>query len=140
MKEILEINKCPNCGGRMEARGSIAHCLFCDSEFSLGTVSAEPKKEKSEKKKSGSKEGFNKPEWFDYRVKFGNLCKGGDTREAMREFSHCCDELGTSESIIKYIKRELAGPSGIYYEKHKPDKMNAFINRAIDETMERDND
>ena len=132
MKKILEINKCPNCGGRMEARGSIAHCLFCDSEFSLGDVSTESEVEEAPvKKKSAGGEGFNKPEWFDYRVEFKKLCKGHDTKEAMKEFSRCCDELGTSASIIKYIQRELAGESGIYYEKHKPDKMNAFINKAM---------
>ena len=132
MKQVLEINKCPNCGGKTEVRGHKMVCLFCDSEFELDGVDGDGSENAGEKKgKKNAGEGFNKPEWFDYRVEYKKLLKGHDTKEAMREFSHCIDDLETSESIEKYIKKEMAGENGIYYEKHKPEKLKAFLGKPM---------
>ena len=147
MKRIVEATKCPNCSGKLEktADGLRMICPYCNSEFELidtdddkpAKPAAEPEKsveepaktaeESKPQKKNAAEPGFNKPEWFEYRIEYKKLLKGHDSKEAMKEFSHCIDELGTSEAIIKYIKRELSDESGICYKGHKEDKLNAFI-------------
>lgn len=154
MKKLVEASKCPNCTGRLEKSedGLKMICPYCMSEFELiddEVDKNEVKPEKEDKandtdktvkevdskkaednkngKKTNSEEGFNKPEWLDVRVEFKKLCKGRDSKDAMKTFAYCINELGTSEAIIKYIKRELSDESGIYYEKHKEEKLKQFL-------------
>ena len=141
MKKLLEASKCPNCSGRLEKSedGLKMICPYCSSEFDLiddderkdveKAVEEEPEKAEEEKpkKKATTDDGFKKPEWFDYRVEFKKLLKGHDSKEAMNAFAYCINELGTSEAIIKYIKRELSDENGIYYEKHKEEKLKQFL-------------
>ena len=150
MKRIVQINQCPNCGGRLEQgdRPGILRCISCDSEFETeyvgpsgaeeaaaeeakgeaGETKPEAPAEKPKKAASGE---FTKTDWYEYRVEYNKLCKGHDSKDCMKTFVHCCNELGTSESIIKYIKRELSDVGGICYKGKKEDKMNAFLNKSI---------
>ena len=135
MKTVVEINKCPNCGGKLERteKENILRCPSCDSEFEAAEMESEEESSETEKKskKVDPDSAFTKTAWFDYRVEYKKLLKGPDSREAMNTFVHCINDLGTSEEILKYIKKELSGISGLCWEKHKEDKMNAFINKAI---------
>lgn len=139
MKKIIEINKCPNCSGKLEKtdKPNIVRCIFCDSEFEVEAEEEAEVEEKAEaadetveesKPKKAVEDGFKKPEWFEYRVEFKKLLKGHDSKEAMNAFAYCTNELGTSEAIIKYIKREIIDDSGIYHKGHKAEKLNAFLN------------
>lgn len=142
MKKIVEVNRCPNCGGRLEktAKANILRCISCDSEFETEeeeTAKEAPAeapaetKEKKPAKKTDEENPFTKTEWFDYRTEYKKLIKGHDSKEAVKTFVHCVNDLGTSEEIIKFIKRELVEVSGICYKGKKEDKMNNFINKSI---------
>ena len=139
MKKIVEVNKCPNCGGKLEKTGkyNILRCISCDSEFETeeeAPVAAEAPAESEEKKPAKKADGenpFTKTEWFDYRTEYKTLIKGHDSKEAVKTFVHCINDLGTSEDIIKFIKRELVEIPGICYKGKKEDKMNNFINKSI---------
>ena len=142
MKKLVEASKCPNCSGRLEKSedGLKMICPYCSSEFDLVDDEEEKKadkvakeeveeevEEEKPKKKAAPEDGFKKPEWFDYRVEFKKLLRGKDAKDVMNTFAYCINELGTSEAIIKYIKRELADESGIYFEKHKEEKLKQFL-------------
>ena len=71
---------------------------------------------------------FTKFEWFDYRTKFKKLINGHDSKDALRTFVYCTNELGNSEDIIKYIKRELIDESGLYCKENKEEKLIVFLN------------
>lgn len=149
MKRIVQINQCPNCGGRLEQGGrpGILRCISCDSEFETeydngGEESAnaaeDAKTEEAAKEKVSVKEEkkqtlgeFCKTEWFEYRVEYKKLCKGHDSKDCMKTFVHCCNELGNSEAIVKYIKRELSDVSGICCKGKREEKMDAFVGKAI---------
>ncbi len=134
MKKIVEMLKCPNCNGKLENtdKPDIMRCPYCGTEFETeGSEEVEQvEKEPAAKKKADVEDGFKKTEWFDYRVEYKKLLKGKDSKEAMKAFAYCTNELGTSEEIIKYIKREMV-EAGVYYKGKKEEKMEAFINKAI---------
>ena len=135
MKKIVEMLKCPNCNGKLENTDNpdIMRCPYCGTEFEVEGSEEEVKQVEEEpltKKKADVEDGFKKTEWFDYRVEYKKLLKGKDSKEAMKAFAYCTNELGTSEAIIKYIKRELV-EAGVYYKGKKEEKMEAFINKAI---------
>lgn len=132
---VSEINKCPNCGGQLEETEdeSILRCSSCDSEFDSGSfVKPAP---------GGANyagDGFTKTEWFDFRVAYKALLKGSEAKTILGTFAYCVNELGTSEAIIKYIKREMSDVAGICYEHHNEEKMKAFIKRAAKDSLEPD--
>ena len=138
MKKIVEMYKCPNCQGKLEKTddANVLRCMFCGTEFE--TEDSEPeevevkeeevKEEALPKQKMETDDGFTKFEWFDYRTKFKKLLTGHDTKDAMRTFAYCTNELGSSEAIIKFIKRELIDECGIYCKEHKEEKLTAFLN------------
>ena len=154
MKKIVEVYKCPNCNGKLEKTDNpnIMCCPYCGTEFETEDVTEEgnakeeapkeeaveketPKEKKEENKPAKAGEpGFNKPEWFEYRVEYKKLLKGKDSKEAMKTFSYCIDELGTSEAILKYIKREIIDEAGIYCKGHKEEKLTAFLKPLSAET------
>ena len=70
--------------------------------------------------------------------KYKKLLKGKDSKEAMKTFSYCIDELGTSEAILKYIKREIIDEAGIYCKGHKEEKLTAFLNKAMKGQVDKD--
>ena len=63
-----------------------------------------------------------RPEKVEYRVEYKKLCKGHDSKDCMKTFVHCCNELGNSEAIVKYIKRELSDVSGICCKGKREDR------------------
>ncbi|MBO4902312.1 MAG: hypothetical protein J5518_05915 [Lachnospiraceae bacterium] len=143
MKKIVEMNKCPNCGAKLEStdRPNILRCASCDSEFTTEDVAEERTEEVSEDpvaKKAHTGEGFTKTEWFEYRIDYKSLAKGSEGKEMLSTFVYCINELGTSEAIIKYIRRELGNITGVCHEGHRADKMDAFIHRAIKGALEAD--
>ncbi|MBP5528797.1 MAG: hypothetical protein J6X80_01995 [Lachnospiraceae bacterium] len=132
MKKIVEMYKCPNCSGKLEATDDpgIMRCMFCGTEFGVEEAEAEEEEveEALPKQKMETEDGFTKFEWFDYRTKFKKLINGHDSKDALRTFVYCTNELGTSEAIIKYIKRELIDESGLYCKENKEEKLIAFLN------------
>ncbi len=123
------------CGGTVEAvRGKKqAKCPYCDSVFDMSDEIARIKRINGQIKqmKHNQEKYFNKPEWFDYQVKSQSLIKGNDTKEALKAFTHCIDDLGNSDAIINYIKTEMPAGTGIYHEGNKPDKFNAFLKKPM---------
>ena len=133
MMRIVDVSKCPNCGGVLDLinGGRAAKCQYCDSEFEIERA-ASANESAAGKPKKEIKSAFNKPEWFDYQVDYKKLiflATNGD--EIMHLFDHCVSELGTSDAIIEYIKSEMPDDTGIYHDRHKPDKLNMFIKKAM---------
>ncbi len=152
MKTVVEINKCPNCGGKLEKteQENIYRCPSCDSEFEAADISQpvsdEADHEEADQETSVDPKGFkpdpdtafSKTAWFDYQTTYKKLLKGPDSKEAMSAFVYCINELGTSEKILKYIKTELVDIDGLYWENHKEEKLNNFIKRSIKGTVSAD--
>ncbi|MBR3638620.1 MAG: hypothetical protein IKN45_11975, partial [Lachnospiraceae bacterium] len=65
MKKMYEVNKCPNCSGRLEKSedGRKLVCPFCSSEFEPeDEISEEPKKEEVKEEPSEKEEPAEKKE------------------------------------------------------------------------------
>lgn len=151
MKKIVQINQCPNCGGRLERTdvANILRCMSCDSEFETEDTDAgkeesvvESKNTQKEQEDTTDASGkgkenkpadseFSKTEWFEYRTEYKKLLKGKDAKDCMKAFVECTNEIGNSAGIVKYVKRELSEAAGNCYSGHKEEKMNAFLTKAI---------
>ncbi len=81
-------------------------------------------------------EGFNKPEWFDYQMSYMAQKSSPYSEEAMQSFKHCIDDLGTSESIINYLKTALPADPGVYHEGNQPELMEKFAKKYAKKFME----
>ena len=137
MSKILEVNKCPNCSGKLvrSEDGLRLVCPFCGSEFEPEDSKEELKKEnetarvektKEEKKEETKEEAakekkgkeaestsdWGRDEWFEARVPSKKLAKGTNSKKVINCFVKCA-ELGSSEKILKYIRTDLKKGSGV---------------------------
>ncbi|MBQ6639310.1 MAG: hypothetical protein IJH82_11805 [Lachnospiraceae bacterium] len=156
MKKMYEVNKCPNCSGRLEKSedGRKLVCPFCSSEFEPeDEISEEPTKEEAvkeepsekeepaekkepEKKKEEKEEGgkatldWGNDAWFEARIPTRKVIKGSSSRQVIECFVKCVGELKTSEKILKYIKTDLKKGTGVAMPGMNDDKLNAFVKRV----------
>ena len=149
MSRILEVNRCPNCSGRLEKSedGLKLICPFCSSEFELAEPEEsskeevkepvkENKKEKEEKPKEEQKAGgestsdWGNDDWFEARIPAKKLSRGTNSKKVIKAFVYCAGTLKTPEKILKYIKTDLEKGSGIGMPGENEAKLNAFVNRV----------
>jgi len=147
MAKIVEINKCPNCAGKLEKDEDkrIMYCPSCGSEFA---IEEEIEKEKNSKAKQGKTtkektasqktakkqkeipDAFTKTEWFNYQTEYKELIKAKEAEKGMKEFVYCINELGESEKIMAYIKDNLMQVSEICCKGRNEDKMLNFAKKV----------
>ena len=130
MKNMQEMNKCPNCEGKMKkVAGNRYTCPFCGSEFEFDDEQNDSA-DAPEKKKESSGDEFSKTDWFDFNVTYKELLKGPDSKKVMSSFVHCLNECGTVESILAYIQKVGVKCRGLGMPGYHEDMMEKYAKRV----------
>lgn len=92
----MELNKCPNCSGKLELSASKKKmiCGFCGSEFAV-----------DEKTKSTIEEGFADNDWFVYEWDYEKI-RNSKLSETVTAFLRALNEFGSSSSKIEGFMRD----------------------------------
>ncbi len=124
MRKLVEINVCPNCGGKVkEIEGGVFVCENCRSEFEVENNDPETAKERDDN-------AFCNPDWFVCTVPEKKLHKGPCSRKMLETFIHCVDEIKDSGEILKYLRTKTREPSAACTKDNHPEWFQAFVKRA----------
>ena len=91
----MELNKCPNCNGKLELASSRKRmiCPYCGSEFTLDDTT---------KEEIGDNPIHN--DWFIYEWDYQKLTENPKCSEPVTAFVRALNEFGSSEKIEQYMR------------------------------------
>ena len=133
MRTLVGIDKCPNCGGKLNKDRNILKCEYCDYTFKI-----EGSKDMSAAIGKAD-DGFIKTDWFDFQVQLKKLQRGPDSKKTLKSFNYCINELGTAEYIRDYISQSILPDYGLYAPGIKEDKLDPFLKRLDGKVTRKDN-
>ncbi|MCR4688482.1 MAG: transposase [Saccharofermentans sp.] len=116
----MELNKCPNCSGRLELAPNRRRmvCPFCGGEFAL--------------EDADRKEDPNCPiykDWFIYEWNYKLLRKEPKYKEFVQPFVRTLNEYDSSDAIEKYMRDYLMNFDELSAPGIREDKMQGVVNR-----------
>lgn len=122
----MELNKCPNCSGKLELSSSRTRlvCPFCGSEFSL---------DETTKKEVGDNPIFK--DWFIYEWDYQKLMDNPKCNTCVSAFIRTLNEYKTSADIEKYMRDYLMTFDEISAPGIRENKL-ADISRRLAGSME----
>ncbi|MBR2524625.1 MAG: hypothetical protein IKE53_09360 [Clostridiales bacterium] len=116
----MELNKCPNCSGKMEpsANRTKMICPYCGSEFAMDDAT----------KEAIGKEPVNK-DWFIYEWDYGKLSEDPVTKTAVSAFVRTLNDYDSSSEVEKYIRDYLMHYDEISAPGLREEKMKGIMSR-----------
>ena len=91
----MEINRCPNCSGKLELSISKKKltCPFCGSEFTV-----------DEETRSAISEGFAEKDWFIYEWDYAKIKAVPQLYMSVSSFLRALNDFGSASKIEEYMK------------------------------------
>lgn len=110
----MEINRCPNCSGKLELSTSKTKmtCPFCGSEFTV-----------DEKTKAANSEGFAEKDWFIYEWDYNKIKANSQLYTCVSSFIRAINDFGSASKIEEYMKNYLMKYDEISAPGIREDKM-----------------
>lgn len=116
----MELNKCPNCSGKLEpssGRNKMV-CPFCGSEFAMDDKT----------KEALGKEPINK-DWFIYEWDYDKLKGNSNFAATINSFVNTLNEYKSSSEVEKYMRDYLMRFDEISAPGLREEKMSGIIAR-----------
>ena len=116
----MEINRCPNCSGKLELSTSKTKmtCPFCGSEFTV-----------DEKTKAANSEGFAEKDWFIYEWDYNKIKANSQLYICVSSFLRAINDFGSASKIEEYMKNYLMKYDEISAPGIREDKMRGIRSR-----------
>ena len=116
----MEINRCPNCSGKLELSTSKTKmtCPFCGSEFTV-----------DEATKAANSEGFAEKDWFIYEWDYNKIKANSQLYTCVSSFIRAINDFGSASKIEEYMKNYLMKYDEISAPGIREDKMRGIRSR-----------
>ena len=110
----MEINRCPNCSGKLELSTSKTKmtCPFCGSEFTV-----------DESTKATIADGFAEKDWFIYEWDYNKIKANSQLYTCVSSFIRAINDFGSASKIEEYMKNYLMKYDEISAPGIREDKM-----------------
>jgi len=116
----MEINRCPNCSGKLELSTSKTKmtCPFCGSEFTVDDAT-----------KATLAEGFAEKDWFIYDWDYNKIKGNLQLYTSVSSFLRALNDFGTASKIEEYMKNYLMNYDEVSAPGIREDKMRGIMAR-----------
>ena len=116
----IQINKCPNCSGKMEPSydRNVMVCPYCGSEFTMH----------ESVKKAMENAPVNK-DWFVYEWDYKALTGNAKMNPTVTSFVRTLNDYETSAQVIDYMRTYLMGYGEISAPGLREEKMRGILPR-----------
>ncbi len=120
MSDVIELNKCPNCSGKLEHSydRNIMICPFCGSEFAM-----------HESVKEAFVNAPVKKDWFVFDWDYKSLTDNAKMAPTVNAFVRTLNDYETSDRVIEYMRNYLMTYDEISAPGIREEKMRGILPR-----------